>query len=139
MQHPYLSLQGEYLDDLSKLVITRAEEAMKRAEEILPLKSHYEPVAEETKAPVVFLMALNERESGSSLRTYLANGERLNRVTRLVPKGRGPWPTFEAGCIDGLAYEHLVGLDWSAGWPFNSTAFKDYYKILYTIINMLSF
>jgi hypothetical protein len=36
MQHPYLPPQGEYLDDLTRLVITRATETMKGAQKILP-------------------------------------------------------------------------------------------------------
>jgi lysozyme family protein len=118
MQHPYDALRGEYLEFLSKLTITRANEARERAKEILPLKPRYQTVSDETKVPTVMLMALNERESGSNLRTYLGNGQRLDRVTTLVPKGRGPWSTFEAGCVDAFAYEHLIGLDWSDGWPF---------------------
>jgi peptidoglycan hydrolase-like protein with peptidoglycan-binding domain len=50
---------------------------------------------------------LHQRESDADFRTYLGNGEPLNRKTRIVPAGRGPFPTWEAGAIDALEYDGL--------------------------------
>lgn len=113
MQHPYAALSGEYLDLLSKVRITRGQEALTRAREILPLKPRYEAVHAKTNVPVAVLMALNERESGSCMATYLGNGQRLTRKTTLMPKGRGPFDNWEAGAIDAL---HLDGLDAVDDW-----------------------
>lgn len=118
MQHPFDVLKAEYLALLSKAKITRASEAKSRAAEIIKLKPHYAPVSEKTGVPIIWLMAINERESGSSLLSYLGNGQRLNRVTTIVPKGRGPWADWPSGAVDGLTCEHLVGLNgWD--WPFS--------------------
>src|SRR6478752_1567683 len=43
-----------------------------------------------------------------------ATGVPWNRVTRLVPKGRGPFPSWEAGAIDALDLDRLNQVsDWS--------------------------
>jgi lysozyme family protein len=62
------------------------------------------------------IAVLHRRESDADFDTYLGNGEPLNRVTRLVPKGRGPFTgpdAFEKGAIDAL---HLDGLDEVPDW-----------------------
>jgi lysozyme family protein len=117
MRHPYAVFAPGYVSLLSKIRITRAAEARDRARHLLPLIPRYDVISRQTAVPIVWLMAINERESGSSLQCYIGNGQRLDRVTTIVPKGRGPWKSFEDGCIDGLTYDHLVGLDWSDGWP----------------------
>ena len=59
------------------------------------------------------IAALHNRESDADFRTYLGNGEPLNRTTRLVPAGRGPFATWEAGAIDALRHD---GLDRVTTW-----------------------
>jgi lysozyme family protein len=113
MQHPYLVLEGEYVTLLSKLKITRGVETVDRAREIMPLKARYAAVSAKTGVPVVVLMALNERESSSSMLTYLGNGDRLTAKTRHVPAGRGPFTSWEAGAVDAL---HLDQLDDVKDW-----------------------
>ena len=42
------------------------------------------------------------RDSTFDFDTYLGTGEPLNRVTRLEPKGRGPFKSFEDGAVDAF-------------------------------------
>lgn len=115
MNRPYDSLSGEYLTLLARMKITRGDDAMARAREILPLKPRYAAVAAKIGEPgaIVVLMALNERESSSSMATYLGNGQRLTRFTTIVPKGRGPFQSWEAGAEDALHLDHLDDVkDW---------------------------
>lgn len=67
----------------------------------------YTSVQTATGVPWTLIAALHYRESGMDFKTYLGNGEPLSRVTRLVPKGRGPFKTWEEGAIDALKYDKL--------------------------------
>ena len=56
------------------------------------------------------------RESGADFSTYLGNGEPLTRRTRIVPKGRGPFKTWEDGAVDALRFDSLddvLAEDWT--------------------------
>lgn len=67
----------------------------------------YRDVSKATGVPALWPMATNERESGGRLDRYLGNGERLDRVTRLVPKGRGPFRDWTEGAIDALRLDAI--------------------------------
>lgn len=76
--------------------------------------ARYKAIEAQTGVPATFIAVAHERESGGDFNTYLGNGERLDRPTRLVPKGRGPFLTFEAGAVDALEYQGLTDIkDWS--------------------------
>jgi lysozyme family protein len=80
---------------------------------ILAKRSQYAPVAIVTGVPLAMIAAIHWRESGGDFTTYLGNGEPLNRVTELVPAGRGPWKSWGEGAIDALQYQGLHKVkDW---------------------------
>jgi lysozyme family protein len=84
------------------------------ANRLLGSKSVYQKVSQTTGVPWFVIAALHNRESDADFDTYLGNGEALNHVTRLVPKGRGPFPSWEAGAIDALDLDRLnLVTDWS--------------------------
>src|SRR5580765_6249053 len=60
------------------------------------------------QVPWYMVAIIHRRESDANFSTYLGNGDPLNRPTHNVPRGRGPFPTFQAGAHDAL---HLDGLD----------------------------
>jgi lysozyme family protein len=116
MQHPYNALRDEYIRLLAACQITERMQALAAAKRILALKPRYAEVSAQTGVPVLWLMVINERESGSSLYTYLGNGQPLRQVTTLVPAGRGPFASWEAGAIDALHLDHVDQVaDWC--WP----------------------
>lgn len=113
MQYPYAALRGEELALLATCQITGRPSALAAAKRILPLKPRYAEVSAKTGVPILWLMAINERESSSNLFTYLGNGQSLREVTTEVPRGRGPFPDWEAGAIDAL---HLDRIDAVTDW-----------------------
>jgi lysozyme family protein len=117
MNHPFSELEPEYKNLLSICQVQRKPLADQAAARLLKDKAFYTAVTSQTGVPAAFIMALNERESSGNLNTYLGNGEPLGRVTRLVPKGRGPFPNWSTGAIDAIKYDHLDG---TAAWtlPF---------------------
>lgn len=59
---------------------------------------------------------IHEMEAGQDFSKYLGNGQSLNKVTTIVPKGRGPFDSFEAGAIDALKLADADKItDWSMG------------------------
>jgi|SRR5882757_10420139 len=47
------------------------------------------------------------------LEAYLGNGQSIRHRTTIEPRGRGPFPTFNAGCIDAVKIDGLDRvLDW---------------------------
>lgn len=87
--------------------------------------SRYKAVERMTGVPAAFIAVTHIRESSGNFNTYLGNGEPLNRVTRLVPKGRGPFATWEDGAVDALTLQGLAGRkDWTI--PFLIFALEGY-------------
>lgn len=125
MQHPFSVLRPEYESLLSTCQVTRTQVALDAARRLLVSRLRYETVGNKGRVPPVVLSALHNRESNANFSTYLGNGEPLNRVTRLVPKGRGPWlppDAWEKGALDAIAYDHLN--DTTAPWTMAYACWK---------------
>lgn len=58
--------------------------------------------AEGKTVPWWFIAVAHYRESNADFNTYLGNGQDLDKKTTIVPKGRGPFETWEAGAYDAL-------------------------------------
>lgn len=84
---------------------------------ILNNKAKYKAVADKIGCPLAMVPLIHCQESGSDLgvfKTYLGNGQPINQKTTIVPKGRGPFPSWEAGAIDALLYDGIDKIkDWS--------------------------
>src|SRR5438132_4936564 len=95
---------------------SKADEFEKLANFALGHKSAYAAIEEATGVPWELVAVLHRRESNANFNTYLGNGEPLNRKTRKVPKGRGPFigeNAFVDGAVDAL---HIDGLDSVKDW-----------------------
>jgi lysozyme family protein len=73
----------------------------------------YRAVERLTGVPAAVVAVIHEREASGSFSAYLGNGEPWNQKTASVPRGRGPFSSFEAGAVDAL---HLDGLDKVTDW-----------------------
>jgi lysozyme family protein len=99
-----------------KIVKGRQPEFTALAEFAIKHKDVYGALEVITSVPWPLIAVLHRRESDADFKTYLGNGEPLNRKTRLVPKGRGPFTgpdAFTDGAIDAL---HIDGLDAVQDW-----------------------
>lgn len=68
-------------------------------------KERYEKVAKKFNMPWQVVGIINGLEGGFNFNAYLGNGERIigtGKVSKLVPKDRGPFSTWEQGAIDAL-------------------------------------
>ena len=88
--------------------------ARREAQLLLNGKPRYQEVERRTSVPWWFTGLCHYRESDFDMATYLGNGQPLNRVTTIVPIGRGPFATFEDGAVDAYTIEgFLHAVDWS--------------------------
>lgn len=71
-------------------------------------KERYLVVSQATGVPTDVLFAIHYRESSLSFKGVLHNGEKIINTglrTRLVPKGRGPFTTWEEAAMDAMNIE----------------------------------
>lgn len=83
----------------------RMDEIAAAARRVLTGKQRYQAVEAATGVPWAFIGVLHYRESSCDFRGLLHNGEKIlgtGRKTRLVPKGRGPFSTWEEAARDAL-------------------------------------
>ena len=83
-----------------------------------PAFSRYKAVEKLTGVPYWFIAVVHEREASQKWDTYLGNGQLLKKKTTIVPKGRGPFKTWEDGAVDALvncAPFAAKNKDWSIG------------------------
>jgi len=93
------------------------------ADRLIFQKPRYVAVSNALKAkgytiPWEFIAVAHNRESNGDFTTYLGNGQKLNKKTTIVPKGRGPFNTWEEGAIDALLNAPPYAAknkDWSVG------------------------
>ncbi|AGY57163.1 hypothetical protein [Gloeobacter kilaueensis] len=96
----------------AKVPQQRQNEVIRLIRRILAHKAEYLAVEEAAGVPWWFVAALHYRESNLDFDTYLGNGDPLDKPTRNVPAGRGPFATWHEGAIDALRLQGYVGLSW---------------------------
>lgn len=69
---------------------------------LVAAKHRYQAVEEKTGVPWAVIAVIHERESSQSWQASLAQGDPWNRVSVHVPKGRGPFGSWEEAAIDAL-------------------------------------
>jgi len=103
--------------DAAKVLPAHAQAALSAATRINEHRlADFNPVEARTGVPWYMVGCLLYRESSLNFNTYLGNGQPLDRVTTEVPKGRGPFSSFEAGAVDALEHEGMAGIapgDWT--------------------------
>jgi lysozyme family protein len=82
--------------------ITRGPEFDRVAKRLVAAKDRYKAVADKTGVPWFVIAVIHEREASQKWNTQLGQGDPLNRVSTHVPKGRGPFKTWEDGAFDAL-------------------------------------
>lgn len=105
----------------SRALFTRSTQINAQAAKIIASRPRYEVVAKATGVPWDVIGVIHYRESSNDFRGVLHNGQRIigaGKKTTLVPKGRGPFSTWEEAAIDALANCHPYlarNKDWSIG------------------------
>lgn len=108
-------------DRWARAQFTRSTQINAQATKIVANRSRYELVAKATGVPWDVIGVIHYRESSNDFRGVLHNGQKIigtGKKTTIVPKGRGPFSTWEEAAIDALVncHPHLArNKDWSLG------------------------
>jgi len=81
-------------------------------------KARYATVAAQTGVPWFIIAVIHEREASQSWAANLAQGDPWNAVSVHVPKGQGPFKSWEDAAVNALAHSPPYAAhwrDWSAG------------------------
>lgn len=88
------------------------------AKRLVDAKPRYVTVALKTSVPWPVIAVIHERESSQSWAASLAQGDPWSHMSIHVPRGRGPFPSWEAAAEDALVIcpPHAAHWeDWSIG------------------------
>lgn len=88
------------------------------AKRLTAAKTRYQAVEKTTGVPWWFIAVVHEREASQNWNANIAQGDRWDRVSTHVPKGRGPFKSWEEAAYDALvncAPHAAQNKDWSAG------------------------
>lgn len=80
----------------------------KQADELLSNLERYKAVAIATGVPAAIIGCIHCLEASFNFNTCLHNGDPLPGPTTHVPKGRGPFESWELAAIDALKLDGLV-------------------------------
>jgi len=100
---------------------TRSSEINAQAAKIASKRSRYEAVSKATGVPWDVIGVIHYREASGSFDGVLHNGQKIigkGTKTTIVPKGRGPFSTWEEAAIDALVTAPpyaAKNTDWSIG------------------------
>jgi lysozyme family protein len=81
-------------------------------------KARYVAVSAKTNVPWAVIAVIHARESSQNWKASLAQGDPWNEVSRHVPKGRGPFASWEDAAMDALvacAPKAATWHDWTPG------------------------
>lgn len=105
----------------SRALFTRSTAINATAAKIEANRARYEVVSKATGVPWDVIGVIHYRESSLNFAGVLHNGQKIigtGKKTTIVPKGRGPFSTWEQAAIDALVNCHpylAKNKDWSLG------------------------
>jgi len=88
------------------------------AKSLVAAKARYQAVEAKTGVPWFIIAVIHERESSQDWSRSLAQGDPWNKVSIHLPKGRGPFKSWEEAAIDALVNCSPYAArwkDWTAG------------------------
>lgn len=114
------------LYDSAKLDQGAQLEIAKVATMCLEFKSSYIQVENLLLIPWYLVAGIHYREASFNFNSYLGNGQPLNAITTMVPKGRGPFKDWMAGAEDALKLQHADNIK---SWPLSQClSFAEHYN-----------
>jgi len=115
-------LEAKYTNAYETMEITRPEAVNSVARRILANKKRYQAIEAQTGVPWKVIGVMHYRESNLDFTKNLHNGQPLGMRTTIVPKGRGPFKTFEESAVDALVT--LKGLDKVTDWSIARQSYE---------------
>lgn len=116
MAYTYEALKGDYAARWAAMEIRpeRKGDVFAVAQKVISGKSRYMTVSGATGVPWFVVGVIHAMECGLNWRGCLANGDPWNKRTVNVPRGKGPWASWEEAAIWALRYDGLDKIkDWN--------------------------
>jgi len=103
------SLQSEYNSLLARMEMTRVSAVKSTATRLMNFvkQGKYAEVSDLLGIPQIFIATSFERESSSDFTRSPAQGDRWDRVSVNVPRGRGPFASWKDAAIDAYKLDKL--------------------------------
>lgn len=98
--------------------LTRGPEFIPVAKRLVAQKARYQSVEKRTGVPWYVIAVIHQRESSQDFARSLAQGDPWDRVSVRIPKGRGPFKSWEDAAYDALVNCPPYAArwkDWSVG------------------------
>lgn len=100
-------LKSDYASHLAEMKFTQETSAKVIATRLLKNRDRFLSLQTECGVPALWVMPVFEREN-PDFNAYLGNGDPLSKPTVHVPRGRGPFSSWEAGAADALKLDHVM-------------------------------
>ena len=102
-------------------------------------KARYQLVAAKTKVPWFLIAVIHEREASQSWAANLAQGDPWNAVSVHVPKGQGPFASWEEAAVNALKRSPPYAAHW-ADWSIGGalTLLEQYNGLGYALRGVAS-
>ncbi|HEY3898056.1 MAG TPA: hypothetical protein VGM54_05545 [Chthoniobacter sp.] len=91
-------------------------------------KARYVAVSAKTKVPWFIIAVIHEREASQSWKGNLAQGDPWNKVSIHVPKGRGPFKSWEDAAYDALVNCPPKAASWTNWKPGGALTLLEEYN-----------
>jgi len=104
--------------------LVRTDAALKVAQGMMRDRDRYKAAEDSTGVPWFLIGALHNRENNRDFGGVLHNGQRIigtGKKTTLVPKGRGPFTSWDEAAVDALK---LQKMDKVAEWPIERILYE---------------
>lgn len=104
----------------AKAKLTRGSEFLPVANSLVKSRDRFLAMSGKTEVPWAVIAVIKQRESGNDPKFLgnIANGQPWTQRTTIVPKGRGPFSSWEEAALDALincAPQAAKWKDWSPG------------------------
>lgn len=118
MKYTFEGLKEGYTKILDSVKITNPTVVNAEVKRIIANKERYLKVSTKTKIPWYLIAGIHSKEASLKFDRYLGNGQKLTQKTTIVPKGRGPFKSWEDGAIDAFNLQkHILStIDITDGW-----------------------
>lgn len=102
--HPFSELRAEYEHNLSIIRVTKVDEVDHIARRLLrgDAVAQYSAVQKALGIPIAVQATICERESGADFSRSPAQGDRWDRVSTHVPRGKGPYDSWYEAAVDSF-------------------------------------
>lgn len=112
----------------AKAKLTREPEFEIVSRRLVAAKARYQAVESKTNVPWFVIAVIHQRESSQNWTRSLAQGDPWNKVSTHVPKGRGPFDSWEDAAIDALVICPPFAAKWQDWSPGGTMTLLEQYN-----------